>query len=365
MPEHYSTTRMRLKKDEAEIIIDYRRIKDEATHEGLDPNSVSSGWIKGQHASLYFKNPDFNGVEFDKDKIDWDKILSPITHKEEHNPCVWHEARTGAFDRLIITDCHIGMTPNKDGYSLYGGKWDEKELNDRLDRLIGHAYGNCQADTLYLDDLGDLMDGWDGFTTRKKHSLPQNMDNQKAFDVALRFKFEMIDRLLGFYKNIVIHNVCQDNHSGAFGYVVNSAFKTLCELKYDNVIVSNQRKFIDHYKVGKNVFILCHGKDSDNLKFGFKVQLDGKGKDKIDEYIDKNYLMQKGINIEFSKGDSHQELFDRCSSDRYSYMNYPAFSPSSNWIQTNYKQGRSGFIMFNYYDTNQFEIKPHYFDWKK
>ena len=50
--------RYRLSEDEADIINNYRRIKQEANNSGLNVNDVHSGWIKSKEASLYFKNPD-------------------------------------------------------------------------------------------------------------------------------------------------------------------------------------------------------------------------------------------------------------------------------------------------------------------
>ena len=49
--------RYRLKPDEAEIIHNYRRAVEECEREGLDPNTLHSGWIKNKNASLYFKQP--------------------------------------------------------------------------------------------------------------------------------------------------------------------------------------------------------------------------------------------------------------------------------------------------------------------
>ena len=66
--------------------------------------------------------------------------------------------------------------------------------------------------------------------------------------------------------------------------------------------------------------------------------------------------------LEFSKGDSHQMLFDYCTSDDFDYCNYPAFSPSSEWVQTNFKKGRSGFVFSTIeFDSNIKEIKPYFF----
>jgi len=327
----------------------------------INNDNVKHGWVKDKGHSLFFVNPDFKPVEFDIDSIDWDEILQPlgITQKPPVKEC---DTYAGKFDRVVYSDVHVGMTPNKDGYSLYGGKWDEKELNKCLELMINHILANQNSNTLYLDDLGDFMDGWDGHTVRRQHPLPQNMDNQRAFDVGLGFKIKLLDKLTNHYNKIVCHNICNDNHSGAFGYVVNSALKQISELKFSNVEVINQRKFIGHYSVGKNTFIITHGKDGENLKFGFKPKIDAVGIEKIDNYIKEFYLFGKNTQIEFSKGDSHQMLFDYSSSDSFNYFNYPAFSPSSNWVQSNYKRGKSGFVMFNYLN-NQVNVLPYFFNW--
>jgi len=264
------------------------------------------------------------------------------------------------FDRLVYTDVHIGMTTNENGYSLYGGKWDKTEIENRLENIVSHIIENQKSNTLIIDDLGDFMDGWDGETTRKGHKLPQNMDNEKAFDVGLYFKVALIDNIAPYYNRIICHNICNDNHSGSFGYVVNSAFKSVVQTRYEHIDVINIRKFIDHYTIGKYCFILSHGKDSKSLKFGFKPVLDAKQIEKINGYISHHKLHE--YKIEFSKGDSHQKLFDESTSDSFDYYNYGALSPSSEWVQTNFKRGKSFFEFFNFIN-GQKKHNPFVFDW--
>lgn len=259
------------------------------------------------------------------------------------------------FDRLVYTDVHIGMEVNQNGYSLYDGAWNEAEIEKRLEIMVYNTLKNKQSDTLIIHELGDFMDGYDAVTTRGGHSLPQNMDNQKAFDVGLPFKIKMIDALIPYYNKIECINICNDNHAGSFGYIVNSAFKAYIELKYENVKVVNQRKFIDHYIVENRCFILTHGKDDKNMKFGFKPHLDAVQIEKIKNYIDEYRLHY--FTIEFSKGDSHQLLLDFTSSSAFEYQNFGAFSPPSDWVKTNFKNTNSSFIIFNYYE-NQKSINP-------
>ena len=152
-------------------------------------------------------------------------------------------------------------------------------------------------------------------------------------------------------------------NSGAFGYIVNSAFKHVVDRKHSNVHVVNHKRFINHYIIGRHGFIISHGKDSRNLKFGFKVQLDPRSVEKISQYIRHAQDIRSCDYVEFSKGDSHQMLFDYSSSDEFDYFNYPAFSPSSEWVQTNFKKGRSGFVFFQIdLDSNRKVVMPYFFN---
>lgn len=280
----------------------------------------------------------------DPEQIDFSKFfegkITPVEIKAKK------VKQTALFDRAVLTDVHVGMKVS-DGHSIYDGAWNEEELFKRRDIFVNEIINNQKSNILLIHELGDFMDGYNGMTTRGGHELPQNMDNQKAFDVALTFKITLVDALVQYYDKIEIVNICNDNHSGAFGYIVNSAFKAYIELKYKNVAVTNQRKFIDHYLVQNRCFILTHGKDDKSLKFGFKPHLDSVQIEKIKNYIDEYKL--HCYQIEFSKGDSHQLLFDLTSSTAFEYQNFGAFSPPSDWVKVNFKNTKSSFTTFNYY----------------
>ena len=73
--EKKSNPRFRLKPDEADVLLQYRRIKEEAQQEGLNPNDIHSGWIKSKTASLYFKNQSFRTRDLKQFKEDLIKEL--------------------------------------------------------------------------------------------------------------------------------------------------------------------------------------------------------------------------------------------------------------------------------------------------
>jgi len=353
--------RPRLKQDEYEALQKYRAIKEHSDEMGIDVHDVRGGWLKSKEASLQFKNPHYQEPDFKTDDIDWAKITAGVFRKELYKPrqdC--NTPHNGIFDRLVYTDVHIGMDiPDT---AQYGGVWNRDTVMDNLSQMIGFVLDNQKSDILIVDDLGDFMDGMGGKTVRKMHDLPQNMTDQEAFDVGLEFKLRLARELFSQYKTIHFHNVCEDNHAGAFGYTVNSAFKHVADQIFKNSTVDNYQKFINHYEIENNTFILCHGKDGKNLRFGFSPHIKDSGKEKINNYIDTEYLMKRGVRIEFSKGDSHVELMDKATPNRFEYCNYPAFCPASDWVQTNYVPNDNGFYFFNYSDTNRYQINPYYFE---
>ena len=269
------------------------------------------------------------------------------------------QTQTNDFDSLTYTDVHIGMDTDKHKNAMYAIDWNRKEVMSQADYMIEQTILNKSSDTLVVDELGDLLDGYNEQTTRGGHKLPQNMGNDAAFDCALEFKMRILNGLISHYDYIIFNNICNDNHAGSFGYFVNAAFKTIAEKLYSHVEINNHRQFINHYFVNKVCFVISHGKDDKSLKFGFKPHLDEKGVKKIDQYCKFNDIYSLCDLVVFKKGDSHQALFDMCASSDFIYNNYPALSPSSNWIQSNFGLGRRGFVLEQYNGTN-FSIKPFF-----
>ena len=332
---------------------------------GLNVSSVKSSKLVSHNAGHMTYNIAFFTQEEEavlNVSEDLETVIKKYISKQTVDTEVLPILNSDTFDRLVFTDVHIGMSVQGNGDPLYDGKWDREELLKRLEVMVNHVANHQRSNILYIDDLGDFLDGLGGETTRKGHHLPQNMNDKEAFDLALEFKILLVETLLESYSFITLNNITEDNHSGVFGYFASSAVKGILETKYpDRVTVNNRKKFIEHYSVGKHTFILCHGKDSESLKFGFKPILDTKQAEKIDQYC-KEHKLYNGNYIEFSKGDSHQGIFDDTTSNDFQYYSYPAFSPPSNWVKVNFKNSKSGFRFYNIQYKENIKIAiPYYF----
>lgn len=266
------------------------------------------------------------------------------------------------FDRLVYADVHIGMSPEakRNGVPQYTQKYDADEINTRVNKMIEFVIINKISKVLVIDDLGDFIDGLGGETVRKNHQLVQNMDDREMFETAINFKVTLVDKLLVHYDYIVCNSIVNDNHSGVFSYFVNSTTEKILLEKYpERVTFSILEKFINHYFIDDSVFILSHGKDMHNLKLGFKPNLNPIQIEKIDQYC-KEYGLYQNKSITFCKGDSHQMIFDFTTSNDFHYFSYPAFCPSSDWISTNFKKSKSGFV-FEVHSKDSKTITPYWF----
>lgn len=338
---------------------------------GLNKATVKSSKLVSHNQSHMTYNIAFYTPE-EESLIDIDKRLEDIISNYAcPNTFSLPEEKEGSgfITNLTFTDTHVGLDPNEDNHSLFGGKWDNEELMKRLDTTVLETVKiskKYKSDILYIRDLGDLADGYNKETARGGHELPQNMSNVDIFDNALNFKLTMLNKLFssGQYRKIHCHSACNSNHGGDFDYFINSAFKQIGESWSNNIEIYNHRKFIFHYGVGDHCFVGSHGKDMDTLKFGFKPVLDSKSIEKIDGYIKANGLYQKYKYFHFIKGDSHIFLLDFSTSQDFNYFNYPAFSPSSRWVQNNFKRGISSFVVETFHPQEE-EINFHYkkFDW--
>lgn len=333
---------------------------------GLDKNSVKSSKLVSHNASHMTYNIAFFNEE-EEAILDVDKHLDEVIQKYIE-PIPSNVAgnilnNNEWFDRLVYSDVHVNMNVNgKDGDALYEGKWDEEEVLKRLDLMIEHVKTFKKSNTLVITDLGDFLDGLSGQTTRKGHELPQNTNDKDAFELALKFKIKLVDSLVNDFDTIICNNITNDNHAGLFSYFVSSAVEKILTQRYSGKVqVNTMKKFINHYSIGKHTFVEMHGKDIGEMKFGFKPKLDAVQADKLDQYC-KEYKLYNGNYIEVSKGDSHQALYDDATSSDFSYYNYPAFSPPSNWVKTNFGNSRSGFNLFNIHKEKNLKIAiPYWF----
>lgn len=245
---------------------------------------------------------------------------------------------------VYLSDRHIGAYVN--GQALYDNQYNAQEYEDRMEEVyyqilkMHHLFG--VFDDLYIVDLGDKMDGQNGYTTRGGHKLPQNMSNKQAFETAIKVEKNFFDKLIEDNIAVTYHVLqnCNSNHGGDFDYMVNRALEMYLNAVYPWVKTRMLTKFIEHEVYGEHVFLFTHGKDDEDMKHGLPLHLN----DKTENYFRK-YLMYHNINPQTSyvsiiKGDLH--LANSQETYGFRYRNVLSLFGGSKWIGTNFGPNKPG-----------------------
>lgn len=233
---------------------------------------------------------------------------------------------------LYLSDMHIGAYVSP--LSIYSNPYDKDEVIRRINIILNRVHDLHETykgfDNIYVCNLGDSLDGYNGQTTRGGHSLPQNMCNKEqihTFIFVMNYLFTELNKLE--YNKMHYYCVGESNHDGDFGYAANVALETILANKGVNCTIFD--KFIGEFKAGETTFILCHGKDNKDMFKNLPLTLNIKTENFINEYLD-----TKGIsgNVIFIKGDLHQSA--TTYGRRFTYRSVGSLFGSSEWMHKNF-----------------------------
>lgn len=237
---------------------------------------------------------------------------------------------------IYLSDQHIGAEV-KD--AQYENIYNAEVVHSRMSILINSIYkiiSIYKISKIILVLLGDSLDGFNSQTTRGGFVLPQNMSNIEAFECFLNSHINLINSLLHFVNNIDIHLTCNSNHGGDFEY---AAHRTL-EMYYKNmpdVKTFLYTKFINYFETENKCYIITHGKDKLNRKYGLPKKLDEKTEVLIGQYIKEHYICK---DVKVVKGDLHTYSFEQ--GKFFDYQNVPSFFGGSSWIADNFGKTKPG-----------------------
>lgn len=322
--------------------MDHAALDAESTAMGFPIDNVSSYWLKSKHISVHVKGDTQSTDYF----AEIEKIVScynPDTIREI--PKV--DTPTPKAIKATLSDMHVGLEPNPNNKSLFSYEYNAEVFKSNLDKVFNSILkeytANGRFDLLIILDLGDGLDGWDGQTTRGGHSLDQNMNNQEAFKTFVEGKLMLIENCIkaGIANEVVVLNVCNDNHSGSFASIANMTIQMLLNRTYgeDSVKFRILERFMENFEYGVHTYILTHGKDSKHMFKGLPFELNDKAITFINDYIDHYDIKTPYIHVE--KGDLHRIGYSR--SKKFDYRNYMSFAPASAWVQHNFGSSYSGY----------------------
>lgn len=379
--ERWGNPRYTLNSEKLALLDEIRSkgVVDSCEKLSVDPTSVKHLWKvmrdeKDRKAgNVFIKNPLYVEKEKEEIKETITKAIDNVLKRFNNTDFNYKVSKTKTNKKALkvtTSDDHVGLEPNPKDNGLFKYEYNADVYNNSLDKVFNSIIKEYNThgcfDLLLIDNLGDEQDGWNGFTTRGGHELPQNMSNSEVFEVCIDSKVKLIKSLVNsnVAKKIILRKVTNDNHSGDFGHTINIAVKKIINLLYstDIVEVETLTRFMEHRTYGDHCFILTHGKDAKQMFKGMPLQLNEKTINFVNDYIRFYDIKSKYIHLE--KGDLHQIGFNKCNT--FDYRNFMSFAPPSSWVQHNFGDCYSGYslqVIPKY--SNEISHTDYFLDYKK
>lgn len=261
--EKQPTTRLRLKEDELDLVLKYRRIKEESIAAGINPDDVKHGWLKTEKASLFFKNPNFKTEE----KNEFAKNL--IEELKQYSPIYPTIKRTKSSDGhlLIIDIADLHINKYAEAY-LTGADYNSKIAVERAlegtKGLIKKASGFDIEKVVFI--IGNDVLNTDNLFNQTTKGTHQDTDVNwfTAFNIAKDCYIKCIELCMQVANVDVIH--CPSNHdfmSGCFlAQTIQAWFRLSKNINFD--ITPKYRKYYQYgcttlLQPGGNMIEFEHG----------------------------------------------------------------------------------------------------------
>lgn len=267
-------------------------------------------------------------------------ILSDIHVDLTGMPVIERKEISSKQDLLLnLSDLHIGAKVESD--SLYDNPWDENEIHSRLNSILEQVANLGTFNVIYLNLLGDMLDGQDNMTARRDHIMPQCMDNKEQFNVFIKEMSWFIYNLSNLTNKVIIHSVPNGNHTGAPEYYAVTALKYVFN-GVDNIDMTVFDKFIGEYTIGDHLVLMCHGKDARYMKKPLPLHLNPNAIVWLNNYMDRSGITGKYApgKIHVIKGDLHTAAYD--NNYKFDYRNCLSLFGDSDYSQMNYNSNPRG-----------------------
>lgn len=250
-------TRYRLKSDEVKIIEQYRAIKNEANALGLDDKDVKHGWIKNKEASLFFKNPNFNGQQDNFDKFK-DELINSIS---EHSPSYPTLTRTQSEEGHLLVidpaDIHIGKLC--DAFETgedYNSQIAVQRVLEGVQGILDKSAGFHIDKILFVGGNDILHIDTPRRTTTS--GTPQDTDGMwyRNFLTAKQLYVEILEKLIALADVHFVFN--PSNHDYTHGFFLADCIKTHFR-QATNITFDCSLQHRKAYRYGENLIGTTHG----------------------------------------------------------------------------------------------------------
>ena len=309
------------------------RIKDNVLAKRIEANEVrnlqnSYNKVAIENYNLKKELEELNAIASSiriEDVDNWEPSEDDFVNGTRHYPGEQHDVY------IWLSDMHIGAWVNTTE-SLYGIPYNRDEVKRRLQKIYDTICNISNIRDLVICNLGDSLDGMDQQTTRRDHILPQNMTNNEQLETFVECMFSFFCNLKAAVKCRSIRYYCvgDSNHDGCFGRAANRILQL--QLNQLGVFTSVFDRFMDSFKLGDLSVILCHGKDSKDMKKPLPIVINPQTEIKINQFISTYGVT--GKKILFVKGDSHTSAVTYGSN--FIYKSVGAFIGATKWSSANF-----------------------------
>lgn len=250
--------RFRLKQDEEKLINDYRRIKDEATKQGVPIEDVKHGWLKSDKSSLFFTNPNYKDEEQKEAETFRAALLkdfsnfSPKYTKVKRKP-----SSDGHLMVISPADVHIGKlcTAFETGEE-YNQQIAVKRVMEGVQGLLDSASG-WNLDRIHLIIGNDILHT-DTPRRTTTSGTPQDTDGMwyENFLNGVRLYVDVINTLKQVADVHVSYNPSNHDYTNGFflAQLIETHFRLDKNVTFDVSIA--HRKY---YAYGENLIGSTHG----------------------------------------------------------------------------------------------------------
>lgn len=250
--------RPRLKKDEQELLREYRGIKKAAIENGLDLKDVRHGWLKTQKASLFFKNPDFKS----QDEQELEKLTEElITELKTYAPKYPTLKRTKITDGHLLVidpaDIHIGkLSEAFETGEEYNNQIAVKRVKEGVQGILNKAQGFPIDKILFIGGNDILHIDTPKNTTTK--GTMQNVEGMwySNFLLAKQLYIDVLKQLISIADVHFTFN--PSNHDYMSGFFLSDVIQTWF-INNKNITFDCSMAHRKGYKYGLNLIGTTHG----------------------------------------------------------------------------------------------------------
>jgi len=252
-----TSARFRLKKDEIEILMQYRGIKNATDEAGVDDKDVKHGWLKTKEASLFFKNPNFKAEELNEiQKIKDQAIAEVKAYAPKYTDIKTNKSPDDHLLIIDIADLHIGKlsTAFETGED-YNCQIAVKRAKEGMQGILDKAKGFTIDKVLFV--AGNDILHTDNNKRSTNAGTPQDTDGQwhQNFIMAKNLYIDLLEQLMSFAEVEVVYN--PSNHDLTHGFFL----MQLIEAHFHNSSIKFNVNLLHRkaFKYGKNLIGTTHG----------------------------------------------------------------------------------------------------------